>query len=107
MPVQAPTMGMPSLFFEGGGGGDRGSTCTVLYLILILYLCVAMIVIQNLSKSIKTIIVYKSHGVCKLCVNLYTCSLVPRLHSPAFYHNAIIHGVIKAGEWSLGMRLYT
>ena len=37
MPVQAPTMGMPSLFFEGGGGGggDRGSTCTVLYLILI------------------------------------------------------------------------
>ena len=40
MPVQAPTMGMPSLFFEGGG--DRGSTCTVLYLILISLLVVSV-----------------------------------------------------------------
>ena len=28
------------------------------------------------------------------------CSLIPRLHSSAF-----IHGVIKAGEWSLVMRM--
>ena len=30
MPVQAPTMGMPSLFFEGGGGieGLRVLYCT-------------------------------------------------------------------------------
>ena len=41
-------------------------------------------------------------------------SLVPRLHSPAFYRTAFIHSAIKswgvesgneAGEWSLGTRL--
>ena len=31
MPVQAPTMGMPSLFFEGGGGGGGIEGLRVLY----------------------------------------------------------------------------
>ena len=45
---------------------------------------------------------------CTLCITSYnyTCwlSLVPRLHSPAFFA-LFLHGARKAGEWSLGTRL--